>query len=127
MWWIAHGEHEFHAGPDWLSVRERSVLAGIRYTKRYVEFLTRRWTAKRALAIALGRNLAAEALAEVEIAHHPGGAPFVVIGGERATIEVSLSDRAGWAVALVAADRGSGPVGIDLLRRPGVQPVDRTA
>jgi len=115
MWWIAQGEHEVPPGTDWLSPRERGVLAGIRYTKRHTEFLTRRWAAKRALAAVLERELAPDALAAGEIGHHPGGAPFVVVDGERAAIDVSLSDRAGWAVCLVAAPGGTaGPVGIDL-------------
>jgi 4'-phosphopantetheinyl transferase len=115
MWWIAHGEHEVPRGTDWLSPRERDVLAGIRYTKRHTEFLTRRWTAKRAVAAVLELELAPDALAAVEIGHHPGGAPFVVVDGERKAIDVSLSDRAGWAVCLVAEPGDTaGPVGIDL-------------
>jgi 4'-phosphopantetheinyl transferase len=113
MWWLAHGEHEVPAGTQWLSPRERDVLARIRYTKRYVEFLTRRWTAKRALATVLRRDLAAEALATVEIAHHPGGAPYVLVDGERAAIEVSLSDRAGWAACLVGAPGAPGAPGAE--------------
>ena len=83
MWWLAHGEHEVPAGADWLSPREQAILAAIRYTKRRVEFLTRRWTAKRAVAMVLGRDLAPAALARVEIAHHPSGAPFVEVDGRR--------------------------------------------
>jgi 4'-phosphopantetheinyl transferase len=115
MWWIAHGEHEVAAGTDWLSPREREVLGGIRYTKRYLEFLTRRWTAKRALATVLERDLSPDALAALEIGHHPTGAPFVVVDGQRAAIEVSMSDRAGWAVCLVGRPGSAlGAVGIDL-------------
>jgi 4'-phosphopantetheinyl transferase len=115
MRWLAHGEHEVPEGGNWLSPREQSILGGIRYTKRYVEFLTRRWTAKRALAAALEHDCTPAALARIEIGNHPGGAPYVAIDGQPAPIEVSLSDRAGWAVCLVGPPGGSlGPLGIDL-------------
>ena len=115
MRWLAHGEHEVPAGTEWLSPREQAFLAGIRYTKRYVEFLTRRFTAKRALATLLQRDLSPTALAAIEIGNHPGGAPYVALDGRQAPIEVSLSDRAGWAVCL-AGPPGStpGPLGVDL-------------
>ena len=115
MWWLAHGEHEVPASADWLSPRERAVLAGLRYTKRRVEFLTRRWTAKRAVAAVLDRDVAPIALAAVEIRHHVTGAPYVEVDGRPVAIDVSLSDRAGWAVCLVGPPGGSrGPLGIDL-------------
>jgi 4'-phosphopantetheinyl transferase len=115
MWWLAHGEHEFPSGTDWLSPREQAMLDGIRYTKRYVEFLTRRFTAKRALAAMLRHRDTASELARIEVRNHPGGAPYAVIDDEAAAIEVSMSDRAGWAVCLVGL-RGDtpGPLGIDL-------------
>ena len=115
MWWLAHGEHDVPASADWLSPREQAFLAGIRYTKRRVEFLTRRWTAKRALATVLDRALTPAALATVEIRHHPSGAPYLEVDGHLMAIDVSLSDRAGWAVCLVGPLGGScGPIGIDL-------------
>jgi 4'-phosphopantetheinyl transferase len=115
MRWLAHGEHEVPADTAWLSPREQAVLAGIRYTKRYLEFRTRRWTAKRALAHLLARETTPAALAALEIGNHPGGAPFVLVDGRPAAIEVSISDRAGWAVCLLAAPWvARGPLGIDL-------------
>jgi len=115
MWWLAQGEYEVPEGADWLSQREQSVLASIRYRKRHVEFLTRRWAAKRALATVLERDFSPRTLASVEIGHHASGAPFVQVDGRRAAIDVSLSDRAGWAVCLVGPPGGStGPLGIDL-------------
>jgi 4'-phosphopantetheinyl transferase len=115
MWWLAHGEHEVPAGTDWLSARERAALAGIRYTKRHLEFLTRRYTAKRALATVLQRDHTPVELARIEVGNHPGGAPYVAIDGRTAAIDISLSDRAGWAVCLVGPPAGApGPLGIDL-------------
>jgi 4'-phosphopantetheinyl transferase len=114
MWWLAHGEHEVSADPGWMTPSERSVLASLKYTNRRVEFLTRRWTAKRAVAMVLGRGLAPGSLASVEIRHHASGAPWVAVDGEPAAIDVSISDRAGWAVCLVGPPGASGPLGIDL-------------
>ncbi len=115
MWWLAHGEQDVPSGVDWLTPREQQGLASFRYTKRRVEFLTRRWTAKRAVAMVLGRGLTTTALAGVEIRHHPSGAPWVEVDGQPAAIDVSISDRAGWAVCLVGpADGSAGPLGIDL-------------
>ena len=114
MWWLAHGEHDVPASADWLSPREQAFLAGVRYTKRRVEFLTRRWTAKRAVAMVLDRDLAPAALASVEIRHHISGAPYLEVDGRRAAIDVSLSDRAGWAVCLVGTPGSLRPLGVDL-------------
>jgi 4'-phosphopantetheinyl transferase len=114
MWWLAHGEHEVDAGAEWMTPRELSVLSGLKYTKRRVEFLTRRWTAKRAVATVLGRGLTPATLAGVEIRHHISGAPWVAVNGEAAAIDVSISDRAGWAVCLVGPPGADGPLGVDL-------------
>ena len=89
MWWLAHGEQEVPVGAEWLAPREQRILAEIRYTKRRVEFLTRRWTAKRAVAMVLGRSLDAAALAAVEIRHHASGAPWVAVDGQPAAVDVS--------------------------------------
>lgn len=115
MWWLAHGEYDVPDGGQWLSARERAALSGIRYTKRYTEFRTRRWTAKRAVAALLAREAAPDELGRIEIGNHPSGAPFVHVDGLPSAIEVSVSDRAGWAVCLVGqAEGGQGPLGIDL-------------
>jgi 4'-phosphopantetheinyl transferase len=115
MWWLAQGEHEVPDGAHWLTPREQRILAEFRFAKRRVEFLTRRWAAKRAVAMVLGRGLDAAALATVEIRHHASGAPWVAVDGQPAAIDVSISDRAGWAVCLVGPPGGAGgPLGIDL-------------
>ena len=106
MWWLAHGEHDVPASDVWLSSREQAMLATLRYTKRRVEFLTRRWTAKRAVAKVLDRDRTPSALAAIEIRHHVSGAPYLEVEGRLAAIEVSLSDRAGWAVCLVGPPGG---------------------
>jgi hypothetical protein len=115
MWWLAQGEQDLPDGVAWLTPREQQVLASFRYTKRRVEFLTRRWTAKRAVALVLGRGHSTAALVSVEIRHHASGAPWVAVDGQPAAMEVSISDRAGWAVSVVGPPGGlGGALGIDL-------------
>jgi len=116
MWWLAHGEDDVPASTDWLSSHERDHLASIRFTKRRDEYVTRRWTTKQAIATVLDLDRAPAALARIEIRHRESGAPYVQLGGERAAVDVSMSDRSGWAVCLVGptGTMTSGTVGIDL-------------
>jgi 4'-phosphopantetheinyl transferase len=51
------------------------------------------------------------ALSRIDVRNEPGGAPYLLVGGEPAGVDISLSDRSGWAVCVVA---GGGPVGCDL-------------
>ena len=114
MWWLAHGESEIPSASDWLSSHELAHLDSIRFTKRRNEYLTRRWTAKQAIATVL--DLDHITLSRVEVRHHESGAPYAQIDGKRAAIDVSMSDRAGWAVCLVGppGSAASGTLGIDL-------------
>lgn len=116
MHWVAHGECELPATDDWLSERESLQVATIRFTKRRSEYLTRRWTAKRAVATVLGLDHTPETLATVEIRNRDSGAPFVEVAREPAPVDLSLSDRAGWAVCLVGppGSGAAGSLGIDL-------------
>lgn len=116
MWWLAGGEHEVPTSHDWLSPHELDHVESIRFTKRRSEYLTRRWTAKQAIATSLGLDPDPDNLARIEVRHHASGAPYVEVDGAGATLDISLSDRAGWAVCLVGrpGDTTSGPLGIDL-------------
>lgn len=116
MWWMAGGEHEVPASFDWLSPRELEHLESIRFTKRRTEYVTRRWTAKQAIAASLDLDTDLTALARIEVRHHAGGAPYVAVDGAGAAVDISLSDRAGWAVCLVGPtrDAAAGTLGIDL-------------
>lgn len=116
MHWLAHGERHLPPTDDWLSQRERTQVATIRFAKRRREYLTRRWTAKHAVATVLRLDRGPLSLATVEIRNRESGAPFVEIDGEPAPVDVSLSDRAGWAVCLVgpAGSATAGSLGIDL-------------
>ena len=119
MQWLARGEVELPVDHGWMSEREHRQAASIRFTKRRQEYLTRRWASKHAIAATLelaqpGVPVPAGTLRRIEVRNHPSGAPWVAVDGEAADIEMSLTDRAGWAVCLVGADPGVGRLGIDL-------------
>ncbi len=116
MWWLAHGEHEVPSTREWLSPHERDHLSSIRYTKRRDEYLTRRWTAKQAIATVLDLDRSLLSLIRIEVRHRESGAPYVQLDGEVADVDISMSDRAGWAVCLVGppGTAASGTLGIDL-------------
>lgn len=121
MRWLAAGEEEVPASLDWLSPAEAARLDRLRFTKPRTEYLLRRWTGKRAIAAVTGRQPGAQldlaGLRAIEVRNRPTGAPQGWLDGRPLALEISLSDRAGWAVCLVADgpdDRGGGALGIDL-------------
>jgi 4'-phosphopantetheinyl transferase len=85
------------SGDAWLSAREQTVLAGLRIAKRRDDWRLGRWTAKRAVAAWLG--VFAD---RVEILAAHDGAPEAYVDGAQAAVSVSLSHRAGHAIAVVA-------------------------
>lgn len=121
MRWLARGEHEVPPELDWLVPVERVRLDMLRFTKRRTEYLLRRWTAKWAVAGALGwadgGSVDLDSFARILVGNHPTGAPFVHVDGAPLDCDISISDRAGWAVAMVgsasAGDRLDA-IGIDL-------------
>jgi len=104
--WLARGMHELPDSADWLSPTESARLASLRFTKRHGEVRLARWTAKQSIASALGLEDDAAGLARIEIRAASTGAPMVFLGDERAPVAVSMTDRADWAVCVVA------PVGL---------------
>jgi 4'-phosphopantetheinyl transferase len=85
----------------------------MRYTKRRSEYLVARWTLKHTVATAFGWDLHdLPALARIEARHAPDGAPELYVDGAPAGHDVSLTDRAGWAVCIVTPP-GTAP-GVDL-------------
>jgi 4'-phosphopantetheinyl transferase len=100
--WLARGMHELPDSADWLSPTESARLASLRFTKRHGEVRLARWTAKQAIASALGLEDDAAGLARIEIRAASTGAPTVFLGDERAPVSVSMTDRADWAVCVVA-------------------------
>ncbi len=111
-WWLARGEDQLPAAADWLSAAERSRAGALRYAKRRTDFLLGRWTLKLTVAKVLGWPDDPGVLARIETRAAPTGAPRLYIDGQPAAHGVSLSDRAGCAVCLVAASPV--PVGCDV-------------
>ena len=112
MWWLARGEEHVPVESTWLSDAESDYADRQRFTKRRTEFLIARWTAKNALAQFLSLTPTPEQFRSIEIRHAPTGAPQAYVDGRPAGVEVSLTDRAGWAVCLIST--GPLSVGCDL-------------
>ena len=109
---MSRAEHEVPTVQSWLTPTEAGALGGMRYTKRRSEFLLRRWTGKHALATTVGLPLDLPSLARIEVANRPSGAPYVRVDGMPLQVDISISDRAGYAVCVVAPHRSR--VGCDL-------------
>lgn len=116
MRWLATGEAGIPEGTGWLSPVERVRLTRLRYTKPRTEYLLRRWAAKRAVAEALALSAEPANLGCIELLNHASGAPYVQVDGSPAGVDVSLTDRAGWAVVLVGepGSAAGGTIGVDL-------------
>jgi 4'-phosphopantetheinyl transferase len=115
MHWLAVSELSIPAGDAWLSDAERGRQATMRFTKRRTEYRLRRYAGKRAVSALLSRDLGLADLAGVELLNRPGGAPYVRLDGRDADFDVSLTDRAGWAIALAGpAGSMAGTLGVDL-------------
>jgi 4'-phosphopantetheinyl transferase len=112
MWWLARGEEHLPRDRSWLSAGEVAYVDSKRFTKRRTEFLVARWTAKQTLARVLSMPSTPAGLRRIEVRHAASGAPVAVIDGEPVDLQISLTDRAGWAVCVVGT--GPGPVGCDL-------------
>ncbi|MGV1006282.1 MAG: 4'-phosphopantetheinyl transferase family protein, partial [Candidatus Nanopelagicales bacterium] len=110
MRWLARGEAGIPEGTDWLHEREAARAAEMRFTKRRTEYLLRRYVGKAAVAAVLG--IPEAELGRIAVLNHPTGAPYVQVDGSAVGLEISLSDRAGWAVCLVGERLGD--VGIDV-------------
>ncbi len=101
-WWLARGEDQLPATADWLSAGEMSRAGALRYTKRRTDFLLGRWTLKLAVAKVLGWPDDPPVLARIEGRNAPSGAPRLYIDGQPTDRGVSLTDRAGCAICLIA-------------------------
>ena len=99
--WLSQGMADAPADDAWLSPREAAWVARMRFPKRRSEFRLGRWTAKKALALYLGRDASAAALRTIEIDRAPDGAPAPLVDGLPAEAYVTMTDRADQAVCLV--------------------------
>jgi 4'-phosphopantetheinyl transferase len=99
--WLARGEAAQPAGMRWLSPAEAAHAAALAYPKRRAEYLLRRLAAKHAVAAVIGRSEEPAGLAGIEVLNAPDGAPYVLLDGAPPGFDVSMTDRAGWAVCVV--------------------------
>lgn len=111
--YLAVGMAELPGHDRWLSQPEAERLQGMAFTKRRDESRLGRWTAKRALAQALGLDENEPAvLRQLMIRNAPDGAPEAFLAERQAPVSISMTDRADWAVCTVVG--GAGPIGCDL-------------
>jgi 4'-phosphopantetheinyl transferase len=104
--WLAGGEGSLPAGTDWLAPSEAARAEGLRSTKRRTEYLLRRLVAKHAVAAVTARPDDPTTLARIEVRNAPDGPPYVLVDDVPLGLDVSLTDRAGWAVCALGARVG---------------------
>jgi 4'-phosphopantetheinyl transferase len=114
VYWLGRGEDAALRDGTWLAPGEAARAADLRFTKRRDEYLLRRLTAKCAVAATAGLPCDAATLARIEVRNAATGAPFVLIDGAACALDVSISDRAGWAVCLVGTAGRDRAIGCDL-------------
>ena len=95
--WLLRCRADVPRGVDWLGPQERRALAGLRVAPRRADWRLGRWTAKAAVGAWLEvRPVRVQILAAAD------GAPEAWVDGEHVPVSVSLSHRAGHALAAVA-------------------------
>lgn len=95
--WLTRCEAELPPGEAWLGPREREVVAGLHAEPRRRSWLLGRYAAKEALASRLGGGDAAS----IEVLADRSGAPVAWREGAPLPVSLSLSHRAGRALAVV--------------------------
>lgn len=110
--WTFHacGLGEVGADDAWLSPAEAERLTSFRFEKRRSETRMGRWTAKCAVGRFLGLPVddwiaeRPDGLRRIGIRNAPGGAPEAFVDDQPAGVSISMTDRADWAVCVVAGD-----------------------
>lgn len=105
--WLSRRQADVLPGDWWLGPNERRVLAGLRIEQRRAAWRLGRWTAKLALARCL-----AVPMNRIEVLAASDGAPEAWVGGAPAPVSISVSHRAGRALAVLETTPGA--VGCDL-------------
>lgn len=112
IFWLQQTMADVPTDNSWLCAPEVLRLSGMKVAKRCKDWRLGRWTAKRAIAAYLGWCPEQSSLNQIEIRPASSGAPEPFIAGQRAAFGVSLSHRAGQAIAALAPSRVA--VGCDL-------------
>lgn len=99
-YWLEQTEADVPAGDHFLSARERTHVADLRFEKRRREWRLGRWTAKHAVVSCLKLPLDGQSLRDVEIRPSPTGAPELFLFNQKANVCVSISHRAGRALCV---------------------------
>ena len=105
--WLSRHAADVPPGDDWLCDAERRVQRGLRLQRRREDWRLGRWTAKCAVGAWLG--IQPERIAALR---GPGGAPEAWLDGSPLPVSLSISHRAGHALAVVGP--ASVAVGCDL-------------
>jgi 4'-phosphopantetheinyl transferase len=100
MRWLIRGMDSLPDGLGWLTEHELRRADRLLVAKGRNDYLLRRFAAKEAVT----RTAGLTGLARVEVRNAPSGAPYALIDGEPRGWEISLTDRAGWAVCLVSKE-----------------------
>ncbi len=104
IYWHSAGMDSVSDDPTWVDGALAARLAGMRYAKRRQEARLGRWTAKNAVALALGLPTDPHSLGGILIRNAPDGAPETYLEGRTAPVHIAMTDRADWAVAAVTHD-----------------------
>ncbi|MCP4964276.1 MAG: 4-phosphopantetheinyl transferase family protein [bacterium] len=110
--WLSVGLDEVPQGDSWVDEQLARRLARMSYAKRYSETRMARWTAKRAIAMALGMTVDSPTLQSIVVGNAMDGAPEAYVNGEPIDAVIAMTDRADWAVC--ALIHGNTRVGCDL-------------
>lgn len=105
--WLTRELGEVPPDDEWLSEREREVLAALGLPKRRADWRLGRWAAKAAVAAWWKGEIGV-----IEVATEKDGSPAVLLDGAKAQVALSVSHREGRA--LVAVGGSPRAVGCDL-------------
>jgi 4'-phosphopantetheinyl transferase len=101
LFFLSQGMTDAPADDGWLAPLEASCVSRLRFPKRRSEFRLGRFTAKKALALYLGRDDAPAVLRAIVIDRAPDGAPHPLVDGRPAPAYLTMTDRADQAVCVV--------------------------
>ncbi|MEJ2111039.1 MAG: 4'-phosphopantetheinyl transferase superfamily protein [Acidobacteriota bacterium] len=111
--WLTQELSDVPENDEWLSDREREILAGLHVPKRRNDWRLGRWTAKRACRSFDPGLFTAMPQCEI-LAAADGGPDIYLAGGGPAPLSISISHSHARSFCTIAGDRR--PVGCDLER-----------